>query len=180
MYNSVLWISNGSKNTYRLEIIGDILATGKKETMPIEEYYTTIYNNGDYKLSINSFIGKEELNILNEEKDITINVLNKKIYVDYEKYEIKVKNNTSRNIIFNSKETTNSVFVQDENGTRYIAFLNEIADSQLNLSPGYIATYNIRFNRSYKPTISLEKISFGNIKIGDKSENKTIEVLLSK
>lgn len=180
MYNSVLWIANGSKNTYRLEIIGDILATGKKETMPIEEYYTTIYNNGDYKLSINSFIGKEELNILNAEKDITINVLNKKIYIDYEKYEIKVKNNTSRNIIFNSKETTDSVFVQDENGTKYIAFLNEIADSELKLSPGYIATYNIRFNRSYRPTISLEKISFGNIKMGDKSENKTIEVLLSK
>ena len=175
IYNSVLWISNGSKNTYRLEIMGDILATGKTETMPIEEYYTTIYSDGEYKLNINSFVGKEEINISNEDEDITIGILNKKVYIDYEIYQIRVKNKTLNNIIFNSKETTDSIFVQDKNGVKHIAFLNEIADSQLELSPGYVATYNIRFNRQYKPTIKAKKIVFDNIKV-TQEENKKIEI----
>jgi hypothetical protein len=176
MYNSILWISNENKNTYRLEIIGDILATGKKETMPIEEYYTTIYSDGKYKLNINGFIEKEELNILNKQKNITIELLNRNIYIDHETYEIKVKNKTMNNIVFNTKETTDSMFIQDKNEVKYYAFLNEISETEFIIPPGHVRTYNIKFNKGYKGKSVLEKIVFGNIKQEYEVENKTIEI----
>ena len=32
-------------------IMSDILSTGKKDDMPIEDYYTIIYENGKYKFN---------------------------------------------------------------------------------------------------------------------------------
>ena len=158
MYNSTLWISNGNKNTYRLEIMGDILATGSKETMPIEEYYTVVYENEEYKLNVSNYIGKEEINISKTQDNITIAILSKQSYIDYEKYEIEVKNGTLVRITLNTKENTDSMYIQDENGLKYVALLNEISEYDLEISRGLTKTYNIKFNRGYKPTINLEKI----------------------
>lgn len=170
MYNSTLWISNANKNTYRLEITGDILATGKKENMPIEEYYTIIYENGEYRLNINSYIGKEELNVSRTQNDISITILSKKSYIDYEIYEIKVENGTQGNIIFNTKEDINSIYIEDENELKYISFLNEISEYDLQILRGDTKTYDIKFNRSYRPNIKIKKAVFDNIKIVQNNE----------
>ena len=176
MYNSTLWISNGNKNTYRLEIMGDILATGSKETMPIEEYYTVVYENEEYKLNVSNYIGKEEINISKTQDNITIAILSKQSYIDYEKYEIEVKNGTLVRITLNTKENTDSMYIQDENGLKYVALLNEISEYDLEISRGLTKTYNIKFNRGYKPTINLEKIIFEDIKIGQANELSKIEI----
>ncbi len=176
MYNSTLWISNGNKNTYRLEIMGDILATGSKETMPIEEYYTVVYENEEYKLNVSNYIGKEKINISKTQDNITIAILSKQSYIDYEKYEIEVKNGTLVRITLNTKENTDSMYIQDENGLKYVALLNEISEYDLEISRGLTKTYNIKFNRGYKPTINLEKIIFEDIKIGQANELSKIEI----
>ena len=176
MYNRTLWISDGNKNTYRLEIIGDILATGNKEAMPIAEYYTVVYENEEYKLNVSNYIGEEEINISKTQDNITIAILSKQSYIDYEKYEIEVKNGTLARITLNTKDNTDSMYIQDENGLKYIAFLNEISEYDLEISRGLTKTYNIKFNRGYKPTINLEKIIFEDIKIGQANELSKIEI----
>ncbi|MBQ2916902.1 MAG: hypothetical protein IJE59_01805 [Clostridia bacterium] len=176
MYNSTLWISNGNKSTYRLEIMGDILATGSKETMPIEEYYTIINENEEYKLNLSNYIGKEEINVSKTQDNITISILSKQSYMDYEKYEIKVSNETQKNIVLNTKQDTDSMYIQDENGLNYIAFLNEISEYDLQVPRGLTKTYNIKFNRGYKPTINIEKMIFEDIKIGQANELSKIEI----
>lgn len=176
IYNSTLWISNTNRNTYRLEIMGDILASGKKDAMPIEDYYTVINQDGKYALNISSYIGREEINISKTENNITVTILRKNIYMDYEKYEIKVKNETQGNLVFNTKNNTDSVYIQDENGLKYIAFLNEISEYDLEISRELTKTYNIKFNRTYKPKIDIEKVAFGDIKTGQENEIKRIEI----
>ena len=176
MYNSTLWISSSTRNTYRLEIMGDILATGKTEDMPIEDYYTVINENGEYRLSVSNYIGKEEINISKAQNNVTITILNKKMYMDYEKYEVKVENNTQGNLILNTKQNTDSMYIQDKNDLKYIAFLNEISEYDLNILRGANKTYNIKFNRVYKPDIRIKKIVFDNISV--ENQNLKVEIEL--
>ena len=172
MYNSTLWISSSTRNTYRLEIMGDILATGETEYMPIEDYYTVTNENGEYSLSVSNYIGKEEINISKTQNNVTITILNKKMYMDYEKYEIKVENNTQERLILNTKQNTDSMYIQDKNNLKYIAFLNEISEYDLNILRGANKIYNIKFNRLYKPDIRIKKIVFDNMNV----ENQKLKI----
>ena len=169
-YDDTLWISDYNRNTYRIQIMADLLATGKKDNMPIEDYYTIINEQGEYKLNISSFIGKENINISKIQNGITVNVVCKKMYMNYEVYEVLVQNNTGTNLIFNTKKNTNSIYIQDENELKYIAFLNEIPNNELEISNGSTKTFEIKFNRGYKPTINIERIIFEDI-----NNNRNIE-----
>lgn len=175
-YDSMLWIANSSKNTYKVQIMKDLLSTGQKDSMPIEEYYTIITENGQYKLNISSYIGKKDINISNTQNNITVSIISKKMYMDYEIYEIKVENKTGNDLIFNTKEDTKSIYIQDKNELKYIAFLNEIADSEFEVINGSAKTFEIKFNRGYKPTINIQKIVFEDIKINEQIVNMEIDI----
>ena len=175
-YDLTLWITTSKRLTYKVQIMADLLATGKKENMPIEDYYTIIYENGDYKLNISRYIGKEYINCYKTQNNITVNVICKKMYMDYELYEIEVQNNTGSKLIFNTKENTHSIYVQDENELKYIAFLNEIPDIDLEILHGTTKKLEIKFNRGYKPNINIEKIVFEDIKNNEKLESIDIEI----
>lgn len=162
-YNSILWIVDSKAHTYRVEIMPDILATGKKDNMPIEDYYTIVIENEQYKLNINRYIGRQDINILKKQDDINITILSKIQYMDYETYKISIQNNTGSNLIFNTKEKTNSIYIQDENNLNYLAFLNEITSSQLQVPNGTTNVLEIKFNRGYKPAINIERIIFEDI-----------------
>lgn len=177
-YDSTLWITTSSKNTYRVEIMSDLLATGQKEVNPIEEYYTVVVENGKYKINTNGYIGKEELNISKSQNNVNITILSRIEYMEYEEYEIRVENKTGEKLLFNTKQNVNSIYIQDENGIKYIAFLNELVNSELLVLNGDNKTLNIRFNRGYKPSIKIQEIVFEDIKINNKNENERIEIQL--
>ena len=162
-YDSMFWITNSNRNTYRIQIMKDLLSAGQKDLMPMEDYYTIVYENGEYKLNINNYIGKQNITASKSENEITINVLSKRMYMDYETYEIQVKNNTGDTLIINTKDKSDSLYIQDENELKHMAFLSEITKSQLEILNGFTKTIQIRFNRGYNPTINIEKIVFGNI-----------------
>lgn len=176
MYNSTLWITTNTRNTYRLEITGDILAAGKTEDMPIEEYYTIVKENGENKLNVCKFIGQDEINISKEQNGVNIDILTRDLYIDYEIYEIKITNKTGSTLIFNTKENTDSIYIKDENGLEYIAFLNEIHKSKFEILNGTETTLEIKFNRGYKPDTKIEKIIFEDIKINNNEQTEVIEV----
>ena len=175
-YDSMLWISNSSRNTYRVQIMRDLLSTGQKDSMPIEDFYTIINENDGYKLNISSYIGKKDINISKTQNNVTVNIVSKKMYMDYEIYEIKVENNSKNDLIFNTKENTKSMYIKDENDLKYIAFLHEIADSEFEVMTGIPKTVEIKFNRGYKPTIRIQKIIFEDIKINGQIVNMEIDI----
>lgn len=175
-YNSNLWITDLEKHTYRLEIMADLLATGKKDNMPIEDYYTIVEEEGQNKLNISRYVGKENINITKAQDNITVNIVSKKIYIDYEIYEIEVYNNSLNKLIFNTKENTDSIYIQDENELKYIAFLNEIPNSELEISSGSKKELEIKFNRGYKPHIDIVRITFKDIKSKIEIEKFEIDI----
>lgn len=177
-YDSVLWINANRGNTYRIEIMSDLLATGQREYMPIEDYYTIVNEAGIYKLNINRFVGKKDINISKEQLGINVTILSKKSYIDYETYEVKIENNSTNKVIFNTKDNPKSIYLQDENDLKHIAFLNEIADNELNIPAGITRTLQIKFNRGYKPKIDITKVVFEDIKINNNEQKETLEIEL--
>jgi len=176
-YDSMLWIATSNRHTYRIEIVDDLLATGgNKNDLPTQDYYTIVYENGNYKLNINSFVGKEYININESKNNINIDVLSRTIYMDYEIYEIAVQNNTGSELIFNTKQNTNSMYIQDENGLKYISFLNEIPDNELEILNGITKNLKIKFNRGYKPKINIDRIVFEDINNNGQIEYLEIEL----
>ncbi len=175
-YDSNLWITTSNKNTYRVEIMSDLLSTGQRDYMPIEDYYTIIYENGQYKLNISNYIGKEDIDISTTQNSISVKIISKKMYMNYEIYEIEVKNNTGSKLIFNTKENTKSIYLQDKNELKYIAFLNEIPDNEFEILNGMTKTLEIKFNRGYKPTTKIEKIIFEDISISNNQQKQNIEM----
>ena len=59
IYNMQSWI-NGYSDTYKVRILDDILSTGNTGNV-VEEYYTIVKQNGEYKLNLNSYIGRENI-----------------------------------------------------------------------------------------------------------------------
>ncbi len=175
-YDATLWITAPKRNTYKVQIMADLLATGQKEYMPIEDYYTITIEEGEYKLSISRYIAKEYINRSINQYGITINVLDKKIYEDFEIYELEVINKTGSKLILNTKENVRSIYLEDENNLKYIAFLNEIPDNFLEISNGMTKTLKIKFNRGYNPTINIKSIIFEDVKISNIEQKQNITI----
>lgn len=60
IYSMQSWI-NGTNTTYKVKILDDAMSLGKIGE-PVEGYYTIVKQNGEYKLNINSYVEREQLN----------------------------------------------------------------------------------------------------------------------
>lgn len=164
LYDKRAWINTDSSYTYSIKITEDLLSTGgNKSDMGIQDYYTLVKENGEYKLNINNYIGKEEINKANKESGIEIYVVEKKSYMDYETYILKIKNNTQNDIILDSKKNTRTVYLKDKNDQNYVAFLNELSIDDLTIKSGMMQTVSIKFNKAYNPQKVVKSINFTNI-----------------
>lgn len=164
MYDKRAWINTNSSYTYSIKITEDLLSTGgNKEDMSIQDYYTLVKENEEYKLNINNYIGKKEINKTKAENGIEFYVIEKKTYIDYEIYTIKVKNSTQNEVILDSKEDTKTVYLTDTNNYNYVAFLNELSLDDITIKSGMTQTIKIKFNKSYNPKNVEKSIVFTNI-----------------
>lgn len=171
-YTIQSWETNNGY-TYKVELSEDIMSTGKISENKIEEYYTVVMQDNEYKLNIGGYIGKNNSNAYSEAEGIRIEILNKDIYKDYEEYKIKVKNNTKTTIMLDSKQNTSSVYLQGQNDKPYSAFMYEIDENRLIVKPGYYTTLSIRFNKLSTTSIKMRYMVFTDI-IKDYDEYKQL------
>ena len=162
IYSMQSWITLGNMYTYQVYISHDMLATGKVGEK-LENYYTIVKRNGEYKLNINRYIGRININKKSTVKDVTITVLSKDMYKDYEIYNLNIQNNTNNTILLDSKEHEKSAYVSGENGATYGSFMYEMDDNLLKLRPHLGRNISIRFNKIYAPNININKITFSDI-----------------
>lgn len=174
-YDIKLWMS-GKYSIYKISIYENALATGAVNNNAIDSYYTVVEENNDYKININNFIAKEELNTENSNDYVRINVISRKIYIDYEEYEIKITNNTQKTILMDGYRKNNSMYLQDSVGGKKTAYTNEIPERLLIINPLLSITRTIKFNKSYTEKISSKGITFEDIILDydeyKKQENK--------
>lgn len=170
-YSMQSWIQASGSYTYKIKIMEDILSTGKTGDY-IEDYYTIVNKNGEYKLNINSYVGRRDINKSAEKDNISITVNTKDIYMDYEIYNIKVQNSSDKTIILDSKRNEKTAYITGSNSTTYSAFMYEVNDFYLNIKPRIYRNINIRFNKIYNAKIKSETMSFTDIISDAENYNK--------
>lgn len=170
-YNMQAWI-NADNPTYKIRILNDVLSTGSTGEV-VEDYVTIVKENDNYKINLNSFIGKTNSNKQTKQQDITITVLGKETNMNYEIYNIKVENNTKNTILLDTKEKQKSVYATGSNGATYTAFMYEIEDTFLTIKPRISKNISIKINKIYSPNIQVNKLTFTDVIMNLEEYNNT-------
>ena len=167
-------IENWTDDTYLVEFNQDLLAVGGKQLLsPTSDYITVVQRGDEYKLNINNYIGRTEINTSTEQDAISVNINSKDTYMEYEIYNITVKNNTDKSIILDTKDSTKTTYIQDDNGTNYVAYLNEIADNDLYIQSKCEQNLSIKFSNTYSTSRTIESLVFSELVI-DENSGQTI------
>lgn len=160
-YNMQSWI-NGENQTYKVKILEDAMSTGKTGEI-IEEYYTIVKKDGKSKLNINSYVEKKKVNKKITKDNITIEILERNIFMEYEIYKIKVQNNTDNTILLDTKEKEKSAYITGSNSATYSAFMYEIDEIYLTIQPQIYREIDVKFNKIYNPSIKTRQMTFTDI-----------------
>lgn len=162
-YSFQSWSTANNRYTYQVKIFDDMLSTGKKDNNYIEDYVTIVKENGNYKLNINSYIGKEERNIVEKNENISIKVTNEYIYKDYEIFDIIIKNNTNNQILLDTRESTKTTYLTDSDDNKFEALLYENNEQDLLVETNQAKKIQIKFNVVARDDLEIKSINFTNI-----------------
>ena len=169
--SKVASIEKWTNNTYMVKYTEDALATGKIATTKEEQKldYITVIEDEDnnYKLNINSYIGYEEIDKTKEENNVTIEVLGKHTYMNYETYVVKITNKSSQDIILDDLDNSENIYIEDTKGVKYSSYSGELTQSMMKVLKGHTKQISIRFFSSYVSTKSIKQLVFSNSRIND-------------
>lgn len=175
-YNFQLWSYTNGIYVYQVEYIENLLSTGINTTKnSIQDYITVKKQDGEYKLSINKLIQKRDLNTTAESKNIQIKLNNVETYLDYEYYEIEIKNNSDKEIILDTKEKDDTTYVKNNDGIKIRALLYENDEQDLKIESKETKTIKIKFNNTYNAKKAIQCIGFENIIIDQEKYKKDAE-----
>ena len=174
-------VENWIDNIYKISINDDFLSTGKYTKENTKQDYITVEEQDDtYKLNINNYIGKKEINKSNEQDGIQIEVLEEKTYMDYQIFKIRVKNNSENAIILDDRQDINAMYIEDKNGIQYPAYTHEIGEADLEVSPRETKEIEIKYYSKYGSEKEIDKLVFYrvilNYKTNSPKYNNSIEV----
>lgn len=164
-YSMQSWINRDTYTTYKIKIVDDMISTGKitSKEDEIEDYYTVVQDNGQYKLNINSYVATREYNKEIEIQGIKITLISRDTYKDYESYDIKVENLSENTILLDSQESTDSMYVIASNDSKYRAYSYEIDKSRLIIEPRRYRTITIHFSKRYSNEAATRQVVFSDI-----------------
>lgn len=162
---------------FKVKYTEDALSTGIYNSQSaIQDYITIVEDDDDnVKLNINGYIGKEKIDKTKEVYDIKIQVLEKHKYMDYEIYSYEVQNNSKNIILMNDVENTDTLYLEDENGIKYYAYMNELSEASMKLYPGETKKIDIKYYNKYNSTREITTITFAEIALGE-NEMAKIEI----
>lgn len=73
------------------------------------------------------------------------------MYMDYTIVNLKVKNNTDNIISIDTKQDVKTMYLYDTNVVKYMAFLNETPDVELQVRKDIEKSIDIKFDKIYSP-----------------------------
>lgn len=161
-------VENWVRDIYKVKITDDALSTGIYNPESARQDYITIIEDkeNNYKLNINGYIGKEEIDKSNEVFDVKIQVLEKHQYMDFETYVFEVTNSSTNLVLLNDISDTDSMYLQDRNEMKYYAYMHELSEANLKLYPGEKKKITIKYYSKYNSTKRIDKIVFSKIALG--------------
>ena len=169
-------MENWTGETYMVRFTEDILSTGKTTDQgSYLDYITIVEENGQKKLNINKFIGKEEINKNIEEDGIEIKVSYRNKFMDYETYNIQVTNKTKKTILLDSLLYTDKIYLVDDKENHHNAYSNEIVKDDLKVHEGLSKEITIKFDNPYITGRKIKKLTFSNIILDYTEDNYAVQ-----
>lgn len=154
-------LENWSGNIYQVRFTGDILSTGDlTNNQTKQDYITTVKEDGEKKLNINNYIGRENLNKTTEYKNVKITVTTVDTYMDYEIYNLSIENDSENDILLDTSDDTNSVYLLDNKDMKYYFYSNEIITNKLMVKSKFAKSLQIKFNNSYSSNRKINRLVF--------------------
>ena len=175
-YTMQAWDKTDNRIVYQILFEGDILETGmsgKKQ----EDFYTFIkQSDGSYKISINSYIYRQEFNgVNNTENGIGVKVIAKDVYRSYVIYEFQIFNNSDNSIMIDNDKITKTIYLIDDSNIKYSSIENSlITKGEIVLQPGSNRKYKVKFNKAYNSNVQETSLVLSNIVMNyDEYKNST-------
>ena len=148
-------------NIYQIRYTEDILTSGNLNSNNTRQDYITISNqDGENKININSYIENRNINKTTKNKNIEITLTEVEVYMDYEIYNLTIKNNSDNTILLDTSDDINSIYIQDNKNMKYYFFNNEIVDNKLLVKSGYTNNIKIKFNNVYTSNRKISNLIF--------------------
>ncbi len=181
------FMSANNRYTYEVTLYEDILSNGKATGGTTYKDNITIDQNSENgKLNINSFIYKENINKYSELNGVRIQVISKEVYKDNEKINVKIENNTSNEILMDTRKNANSIYIMGSNNVIYPASKFEIASSLYTIPANMSRMYKLKFNKLYSSQINTKQIGFldivpdnGKYQQDSRNMNERIQVVVN-
>lgn len=171
-------VENWVGNTYKVKITEDMLSTGKSNNGYSKQDYITVEKvDGEYKLNINNYIGFTQINKTTNQNNISMEVVSKNTYMDYEEYTIKVTNHTENKILLDRKLDAKTLSIQDSKEVKYSFYSHELTEPMLTVLSGQTKEITIKFYSTYVSNKNIKYVVFSDLSLYDEQGrmNKKIE-----
>lgn len=145
-------------NTYKVRVAENMNSTGSYTALANEDYITVQKIEDKYKININNYIGRKNINKTTTQQNVKITVNYKDVFKNYERYNVTVENNNEKIIMLDTKSSTDTMYLLGNNDIKYYAYGNEIIDNSLILKGGSIVNLNIKYKNTY--TLSTNTIKY--------------------
>lgn len=157
-------IENWTNMTYKVTVIEDMITTGNNPDKNTYIDYMTIVSDGNVnKLNINNYIGRKEINKKTEKNNIIAKVISKDTYMDYEKYNIQIDNNSDKNVMLDNLEESDTIYLQDSKEVKYNSYNYKIQRNDMIINKGMKKNIEITFSNGYTPSRELKYLVFSRL-----------------
>ena len=157
-------IQNWSSSIYQVRFTEDILSSGKLYGNETKQDYISIKReDGKNKVNINSYIERYKTNRKTEYKDIEITVTSIDRYMDYEVYNLSVKNNSEDTILLDTYDDTTSIYLLDNKGMKYYSNKGGLIENKLIVEGKFTNTLQIKFNNSFSSSREIKNLVFSKL-----------------
>ncbi len=175
-YTFQSWATSSGVMIYFVKIYDNMLATGKGNSQKyIEEYVSVMKENDTYKLNVSGFIGKQKKETEASENNITITIKSSEIYMDYEIAYVTVKNDNPYDIVLDSRNDTDTIYLENTNGVAFEAMLFENQDSDFAIGANQEKQLKIKFSNPYQSGTRTARYVFSDIIVDNQKIGITVE-----
>ncbi len=149
------------EGVYQVTYYDNVLSNGGYTTnQPQTDYIFYTKEDGQDKISLNQFLYKKEIQKEVTKDNISVKVVAKQVYVDYEIYEIQFINNSGKTIMIDTKQNNESMSLLDNNNLKYYSNISQFDNERLLIKDNFATTLNITFYKIYNNERIIKEIQF--------------------
>ena len=119
--------------------------------------------DGNTKLNINGYIGKENIDVTEQKDDLKIKVVETDVYMDFQTYTFEITNNSDKTVLLNDPNIDDTMYLEDKSGVKYQAYTHEISSSELKITSKETKKLTIKYYSKYGSNKTIKNILFARI-----------------